>query len=173
VWALREGFVAMSVAVHGRWRHASVAVHRIVGHAVSPEQRAVALIGALAIAAALSGVSLCPFATLTGVPCPGCGLLRAGLALASGRIGESLHLHPLALLVLPVAALAIFRRSSRTPRSHLGGLLLSACLTALATAMVAVWIARLGGALGGPVAVHSIWSATGTRSPFASALGLR
>lgn len=137
------------------------------------EQRAVAVIFGLAAAAAISGVSLCPFATLTGLPCPGCGLLRASLALARGHVTESFRIHPLAVLVLPVAAFGVLRLRSATPLGRRATTLLIACLTATVGALFALWIARLGGAFGGPLAVHSIWSATGTPSPFAAAFGLR
>jgi hypothetical protein len=134
------------------------------------DRRAIAVIGGLAGVAAISGVSLCPFATLTGLPCPGCGLLRAALALARGDVAESFHIHPLALVVLPVAAFAVLRLRSATPLGQRAGALLVGCLTATVLALFGLWIARLGGAFGGPVAVHSVWSAIGTPSPFARAL---
>jgi hypothetical protein len=137
------------------------------------EARALAFIAGLALAAALCGVSLCPFATLTGLPCPGCGLLRAAVALARGHVTESLHVHPLALVAWPLAAFVVLRVRKPRPLGRRAEILLTACLTVATFALLALWVARLGGAFGGPVSVHSVWSATGTPSPFAGALGLR
>lgn len=113
---------------------------------------------ALAAGAALARVSLCPFATLTGLPCPGCGLLRATLALFRGHIRESFHLHPLSLVVVPTATFAALRLRSAAPLTRRAEGVLNAVVAALVLAMVGVWIARFCGSLGGPVAVNSIWT---------------
>lgn len=57
----------------------------------------------------------CPIRFLTGVPCPGCGMTRAGLALLHGRVREALHFHPAIFLVpfLPVWVLFHNRWSRR------------------------------------------------------------
>jgi len=44
----------------------------------------------------------CPFYTLTGLYCPGCGTMRAGHALLHGNLGEALGLNPLMVLMLPL-----------------------------------------------------------------------
>ena len=49
----------------------------------------------------------CPFLYLTGHPCPGCGTLRAVHDLATGHPLDALHRNPLAVLLLPVAVLAL------------------------------------------------------------------
>jgi hypothetical protein len=92
--------------------------------------------------AAKFGVPLCPFAALTGVPCPGCGLSRAALALLSGDVAAAFHFHPLVFVALPVLVFVTTTRRERL--SVFAGL-------ALGAMMVAVWIARFEGALGGPV----------------------
>ncbi len=46
----------------------------------------------------------CPFKALTGVPCPGCGGMRALDALLEGDIRHALSVNPLSLLL--IAALA-------------------------------------------------------------------
>ncbi|MGK5551091.1 DUF2752 domain-containing protein [Actinomadura kijaniata] len=46
----------------------------------------------------------CPFLTVTGLYCPGCGGLRMVNALAHGRVGAAFDSNPLAFLLLPVAA---------------------------------------------------------------------
>jgi hypothetical protein len=49
--------------------------------------------------------SICPFYQATGLPCPGCGLTRAFVCIAHGRFAESLHWHPLGLLIFATAIL--------------------------------------------------------------------
>lgn len=46
----------------------------------------------------------CPFLWLTGLYCPGCGGLRAMHALAQADLPAALGLNPLAVVLLPVAA---------------------------------------------------------------------
>ena len=43
---------------------------------------------------------LCPVRTLTGVPCPGCGLSRAVIALLGGRWGRAVEMHAFAPIAL-------------------------------------------------------------------------
>jgi hypothetical protein len=51
---------------------------------------------------------LCPFRTLTGWRCPGCGSTRALAALLSGRFADASHYNPLAVIAWPIlAALAV------------------------------------------------------------------
>lgn len=45
----------------------------------------------------------CPFLTLTGYYCPGCGGLRMVHSLTTGRPGEAFGHNPLAFLLIPVA----------------------------------------------------------------------
>jgi hypothetical protein len=52
--------------------------------------------------AALGGEGLwlpCPLRTLTGIPCPLCGMTTAATALASGDLGAALAANPFALLL--------------------------------------------------------------------------
>lgn len=65
-------------------------------------------IGALAFLAfspilplAPGGLSLCPFHTLSGWPCPGCGMVRAVVALLHLDLDRALHYHPFSVLILP------------------------------------------------------------------------
>ncbi len=53
----------------------------------------------------LLGVPFCPMRTLTGFPCAGCGLTRAFVDLAGGRITEAAGMNPMAF---PVAALMLY-----------------------------------------------------------------
>lgn len=49
--------------------------------------------------------SFCPFHTMTGLPCPGCGLTRAFVCLGHRQFGQSLHWHPIGWLVYGVLVL--------------------------------------------------------------------
>lgn len=48
--------------------------------------------------------SSCPVVMLTGFPCPGCGLTRAGFALLHFRFAEAFRIHP---MIYPIAGLVI------------------------------------------------------------------
>jgi hypothetical protein len=119
---------------------------------VSPRARVflAATFVVLAVTASQGG-SFCPFALLTGIPCPGCGLGRATLALLSGDPRQAFHFHPLVFVALP--ALGGFGwlafSSVRNER------VVTALAGALLVATVGVWIARFEGAFGGPVSVRS------------------
>ena len=107
-----------------------------------------------------SGATLCPTAGLTGIPCPGCGLTRAGLALLRGRVSQAWAYHPLIFVVGPAVALYItllatdafwplawFRASSTQRWISRSGLV-------LAILLFGVWAARFAGAFGGPAATN-------------------
>jgi len=75
--------------------------------------------------------TVCPFYFIVGLPCPGCGLTRAGLLLLSGSPVESLRMHPLLLpVVIYLAVLAVvkLRSPQHMPRLHLPGYILLAAL---------------------------------------------
>ena len=98
----------------------------------------------------------CPIAELFGVPCPGCGLTRALLALARGDVAGAVRLHPLSPALVPLAIGLVCRELARVglcravPRRADERLALL-----LATLLLGVWLARFGGAFGGPVQVAS------------------
>ena len=92
----------------------------------------------------------CPTKAVTGVPCPGCGMTRAALSIARLDVGSAWRFHPLVFAIVPFGAvvtwfmaIAPLRPSDRVRRALSRGALL------LAIALVVVWAARLGGALGG------------------------
>ncbi len=68
----------------------------------------IALVGTAALVAALplhetSPVG-CPIRALTGLSCPGCGLLRSAHLVSRGQIGAALGTNPLATLLLAFVA---------------------------------------------------------------------
>ncbi len=91
------------------------------------------------------GISSCPIRRLVGLPCPGCGMSRALLALGGGDWARAIELHPLA----PVLALEVFllwvlwglveaRRISSPSRRAL-----VTWLGVNGAALVALWLWRL------------------------------
>jgi hypothetical protein len=113
----------------------------------------------VALALLASPVKLCLVATLLHVPCPGCGLTRAAFAMARGDVARAFAFHPLAIVLVPVVlfiagaqALDFVRTGSAWSRGGRGRWT-EVLLAALAVLLVVVWVARLCGAFGGPVAV--------------------
>ena len=99
----------------GAWRPSSV-----------PEQLGVAGMVAAGAAvtyqAALGGEGLwlpCPLRTLTGIPCPLCGMTTAATGLASGDLGAAVAANPFALLLagftLVMAVLMVARALGLAP----------------------------------------------------------
>ncbi|HEY3496341.1 MAG TPA: DUF2752 domain-containing protein [Polyangiaceae bacterium] len=125
---------------------------------------AASLTGA-AIALVWIGAPVCPTALFFGIPCPGCGLTRAGLALLSGDVSRALHFHPLSPLLIPLfvgamlkAAVDYVRGPSVEQRERSfwmsrGGLTVASLLLAL---VLGVWALRFAGLFGGPVPVESL-----------------
>ena len=113
------------------------------------------------------GPPMCPTALFLGIPCPGCGLTRATLALLRGDFGAALHFHPLVFVLTPLfvaalgtALLDYVRGGTPTAparftewfskRARYGAAL------GLLVAAVGVWGARFAGYFGGPVPVESL-----------------
>jgi len=129
-------------------------------------------IALLAVAAALFGVAvwsdfpLCPIAGSLGVPCPGCGLTRATLALLHGDWQSALRFHPLVWLLLPVfvgfvgiASWEMLRDSSgarAARRFNWTGRGTTTVALALLVLTFGVWLARFAGYFGGPVPVMTL-----------------
>lgn len=44
--------------------------------------------------------SLCPSMRFFGIPCPGCGMTKAAVAVLHGQVGESLRINPLGLIFI-------------------------------------------------------------------------
>lgn len=125
--------------------------------------RAAALALGLAAAAALlaSGAVPCAFASLTHLPCPGCGSTRAVQALVEGDLDGVLRMNPfgpvMAALVAGFAAESVWAvlrggQAGRLGQSKVGRVMTWALVLA-AVLEVALWVARFFGAFGGPVPV--------------------
>jgi Protein of unknown function (DUF2752) len=78
----------------------------------------------------------CPFRSITGVPCPFCGLTRAVVAAVHGHLGTSLVFNPAGIAVLALAAVAILRPGLLT-RLRVPG-------WALLTVVGALWLWNIG-----------------------------
>jgi hypothetical protein len=139
-----------------------------------------ALCGAFALIVLLR-LPFCPMAGILGVPCPGCGLTRATLALLRGDLRGALHLHPLVLVLAPIfiwattsAALSYVRGPH--PSANLKPWLASRLATVLAFTLLAatlgVWGARFGGYFGGPAPVETFhdWARSHADAAIASQL---
>lgn len=118
---------------------------------------------AFAFALALLDTPLCPTAFFFGVPCPGCGLTRATLALVRGDFAAALRFHPLAPLLVPLFGGALAKvlvdyvrgvppRPAPSWWTTRAATLVASTLLVL---VVGVWLARFAGYFGGPVAVES------------------
>jgi uncharacterized protein DUF2752 len=49
-----------------------------------------------------AGIPVCLFHSLTGLPCPGCGLTRAFSSLLHGQVAAAFAYHPFVFLLLPL-----------------------------------------------------------------------
>ena len=89
---------------------------------------------------------LCPFLTLTGYSCPGCGGLRAINLLSNGEWAAAVSSNLLAVVLVPVLVIAwllwLWRRARGDAQAQLISLSTRAIAIASAVALV-FWIARL------------------------------
>jgi hypothetical protein len=82
---------------------------RFAGESASPTLLLLRVAAILAVCAVLwtftpPELPVCGFRWLTGRPCPLCGLTHAIFALAKGRVGEAIRLHPLSPLAIVMLA---------------------------------------------------------------------
>lgn len=109
---------------------------------------------------------ICPTRLGLGVPCPGCGLTRASVALFHFDFAGVWHFHPLAPILTPLVAwsfgkpvlleLGLLKAEwvSRLPRPP------QAFWWIVGIAMLVLWIGRLAGYLGGhpdPIDLSQGW----------------
>jgi hypothetical protein len=91
----------------------------------------------------------CPVLQATGIPCPGCGLTRAVIALIKGNWSTAFTLHAFAPILLVAAFLIIC--SSLLPQPYRRGLISGVELierrthvtSILAVGLILYWLARL------------------------------
>ena len=124
------------------------------------------LLAGLFALAVHSDFPLCPMASSLGIPCPGCGLTRATLALLRGDVGTALHLHPLVTVLAPLfiafvgtAAVDLVRdptRPRRRSRIAWNNRAMNIVAATLFVLTFGVWLARFAGYFGGPVPVTSM-----------------
>jgi hypothetical protein len=86
----------------------------------------------------------CPFLSLTGYQCPGCGALRTLHALAHGQVGEALALNVFVVGMLPVLAFfwvrwTVARARGRPTRTRAGDPRL---IWGLFAAVMGFWLTR-------------------------------
>jgi hypothetical protein len=101
------------------------------------------------------GIPLCPSRSMFGVPCPGCGLSRATIAMLELDFHRVLEMHPLAPLVAPLVAWwmtsAILTSAGlrSAARWDPGKILPRWFWATLGVAMIGLFVVRLGGLFGG------------------------
>lgn len=91
------------------------------------------------------GIALlpCPIRTVTGIPCPGCGMTRSCLALAQGDFASAWFLHPFSFfLVFLAAAAAFFPASARASWSRCSPVVRNLILGGLVASCLGLWVCR-------------------------------
>jgi len=116
--------------------------------------------GAACAAVVLLSIPVCPTAIILHIPCPGCGLSRASMALLRGDFARAFSIHPAVFIVVPVLGLYMLGQVATfvNPEwTRLAKLLrnkwLERSIIAMMIVVIALWIARFFGAFGGPVPV--------------------
>ena len=96
-------------------------------------------------------IQACPWFVLTGVDCPGCGIVRGCFALVEGDVSGSLRFHPLAPLAFVLGAVGYGRFSWYTLTDRPAALWLppNTLMFSGTVLLLSVWLARLAGAFGG------------------------
>jgi len=123
------------------------------------------VLGGLLAAILLSRLPFCPMAGVLGIPCPGCGLTRATLALLHGDVRGAFRLHPLVFVLTPLfvwsvsaAALDYVRgpQARAKPRLWFSSRTATLLASTLLIATLGVWGVRFLGYLGGPAPVVTL-----------------
>ena len=57
---------------------------------------------------------VCPFRALTGIPCPGCGMTHALLAIAGGDLQGAFHFNPFSFFLLFLTGLSLMPERQAT-----------------------------------------------------------
>ena len=90
-------------------------------------------------------MTLCPFALITGMACPGCGMTRALGRLLRGDLAGAMSFHPLILLVVVLGAGGVVWAAGRKWRGWrpLPERVLNLGLAAVFLAFLATWLIRM------------------------------
>jgi hypothetical protein len=114
--------------------------------------------GQLILTALHVGIMPCPVPELFGIPCPGCGLSRACVALLSGD-PHWLQLHALApIFLIAIAFSLVAAAANQSLRQHLADRVaaIERATAFPALALAAVWLYWLVRVLYAPEQVHGI-----------------
>lgn len=89
--------------------------------------------------------TICPFALITGIPCPGCGLTRAVVALGHGDLGTAIAFHPLVGVVLAwlTGAWLVGVARRRGVEVRMDRRIIDRLLWATAALFVVTWLVRM------------------------------
>ena len=103
----------------------------------------IAIFAAAALIIAFYAVCRCPFKFFFGIPCPGCGMLRAAASLLRFDFAGAFHYHPL-IFIMPLVACALlvrfaFNKRLLPPKAE------KILLVFTVTLFLAVYIIRLVG----------------------------
>lgn len=112
------------------------------------------VLAAILAAFVVWGPAICPVRNSVGVPCPGCGLTRATVALLHGDVAGALHYHPVVWLMLPIFLLMVVEEVYifvRRERLTLLSRIPNVVWWPTGLIILVVWISRFFGAFGGPV----------------------
>lgn len=134
-------------------RHLPAREGKEVRSFLNRERKILLALAAFGFAAARLRWPLCPLAFFLGLPCPGCGLTRATIALLHGDVHGAFVAHPLVFVALPGTVALLLHATSRGPVSARSENVATIFSAALLVLLVSVWLARFAGAFGGPAAV--------------------
>lgn len=92
-----------------------------------------------------NGPTLCPFALMTGIACPGCGMSRALAWLVRGDFGTAVAYHPLAPLLAAIALGGALWWLGKVTRRWRGPavVLINTVLIGFGVLLLAVWGVRM------------------------------
>jgi len=92
-----------------------------------------------------NGPTLCPFALLTGLACPGCGMTRAMAYLVRGDLGQAVIYHPLSLALALAGAVGVVwlagQRKWAWPAPSLK--MVNLALISAGVLLMGVWLTRM------------------------------
>ncbi len=104
-----------------------------------------ATVGAVSLAAS-TGATTCPVYLTTGVPCPGCGMSRAGVSLVKGDVAGAFDMHPLifvvALLAIVGAVILVLPHNTRTKLWQKMERFMVPFSILFAASLILVWVVR-------------------------------